>query len=234
MWMCLQPPIILPCSMQWGLKWCRLSLWLIEMLQRGTASSRCLRTSSNFQSSLPKDPLDVYLVVGCLSEQCSRLCHLMWHLKMSNRVVVLDTTVLCCLLRVPGKDEAGPVEDRWDHDRIRSLLDQEKQAGSTFVLPLASIIETGNHIANAPGDRYKISQTFCDYLRAAANSESPWAAFGDQQDLWSGDGLTRLADTWPALAATGLSIGDTTIKDVADYYARSGAYVQILTGDQGL
>jgi len=153
---------------------------------------------------------------------------------MPSRVVVLDTSVLCCLLRVPGKDQAGPIGDRWTHDRIRVLLDQEQLRGSTFVLPLASIIETGNHIANAPGERYQIAQTFCGYLSAAANSASPWAAFGDQQDLWSRDGLVKLAQTWPALAAGGLSIGDTTIKEVADYYARSGAYVQILTGDQGL
>lgn len=153
---------------------------------------------------------------------------------MPSRVVVLDTTVLCCWLRVPGKEEAGPADDRWTHERIRVLLEQEEQKGSTFVLPLASIIETGNHIANAPGDRYQLAQEFCGYLNAAANSESPWAAFGDQQDLWSRDGLMKLAEAWPVLAAAGLSIGDTTIRDVADYYARSGAYVQILTGDQGL
>ena len=34
---------------------------------------------------------------------------------MSKRVLILDTSVLCCWLQVPGKEEAGPVNDRWDH-----------------------------------------------------------------------------------------------------------------------
>lgn len=43
-----------------------------------------------------------------------------------------------------------------------------------------------------------------------------------------------MADNWPALAAGGITIGDATIKDVAEHYARAGYYVEILTGDAGL
>ena len=39
---------------------------------------------------------------------------------------------------------------------------------------------------------------------------------------------------WPTLAASGLSIGDTTIKDVAEFYLEAGYQVEILTGDEGL
>jgi hypothetical protein len=52
--------------------------------------------------------------------------------------------------------------------------------------------------------------------------------------LWSPERLRALADTWPNLAAQGVSLADTTIKDVAEYYAQIVSRVEILTGDLGL
>lgn len=152
----------------------------------------------------------------------------------ARKVLILDTSVLCCWLRVPGKDTAGSGADRWTHERIQALLAKEEQQGSTFVLPLASLIETGNHIAQASNQRHACAQALAQCLRDTANAQTPWAAFTEQSDLWRPDRLHKLADSWPALAASGLSIGDATIKDVADYYARAGCQVEILTGDQGL
>lgn len=43
-----------------------------------------------------------------------------------------------------------------------------------------------------------------------------------------------MALSWPKLAATGMTLGDATIKDVADYYAKAGYDVKIVTGDQAL
>lgn len=153
---------------------------------------------------------------------------------MSKRVLILDTSVLCCWLRVPGKAETGPVNDRWDHDRINALLEQERATNSTFVLPIATLIETGNHIAQAPNHRFERATSLAAYLREAADARSPWAAFTDQSQLWQADNLRALADTWPQLANGGTSIGDATIKDVAEYYAKAGYFVEILTADAGL
>ena len=89
---------------------------------------------------------------------------------MSKRVLILDTSVLCCWLKVPGKDEAGPVDDRWDHARIAQLLDKERSQGSTFVLPIATLIETGNHIAQAPGQRFERASDLAGYLKEAADA----------------------------------------------------------------
>lgn len=153
---------------------------------------------------------------------------------MSKRVLILDTSVLCCWLQVPGKEEAGPAGDRWNHKRIKELLAAERARQSTFVLPIATLIETGNHIAQAPGERFKCANDLAAHLRSAADAKSPWAAFTDQSPLWQPDSLRALARTWPALAVGGTSIGDATIKDVAEYYARAGYFVEILTGDAGL
>ncbi|GAB3480550.1 hypothetical protein [Azotobacter salinestris] len=153
---------------------------------------------------------------------------------MSRRVLILDTSVLCCWLLVPGKEEAGPTGDRWNHARISQLLEEEQKKRSTLVLPLATLIETGNHIAQAADQRFERAQELAQYLREAANAQSPWAAFTDQTELWQADNLLRLADSWPAQAAQKLSIGDATIKDVAEHYAKAGFEVEILTGDAGL
>lgn len=153
---------------------------------------------------------------------------------MSKRVLILDTSVLCCWLKVPGKEVTGPLNDRWDHDRISELLEQERAKSSTFVLPIATLIETGNHIAQAPQYRFERASSLAGYLREAADAQSPWAAFTDQSQLWQAESLRTLADTWPHLAKGGTSIGDATIKDVAEYYAKAGYFVEILTADAGL
>lgn len=153
---------------------------------------------------------------------------------MSKCVLILDTSVLCCWLKVPGKDEAGPVNDRWNHTRIDALLQQERLKKSTFVLPIATLIETGNHIAQAPSHRFERASDLAGYLCEAAEAKSPWAAFTDQSQLWGTENLRALAASWPQLANGGLSIGDATIKDVAEFYAKAGYFVEILTGDAGL
>jgi hypothetical protein len=87
-----------------------------------------------------------------------------------RRVVILDTSVLCCWLQVPGKQEAGPAHERWDYARVEKLLEAERGKGSLFVLPLASVIETGNHIAQAPGDRFTVAAYLAQHLRNAADA----------------------------------------------------------------
>ena len=44
-----------------------------------------------------------------------------------------------------------------------------------------------------------------------------------------------MANNWPTLAAEGMSLADTTIRDVADLYSQMGfCKVEILTGDKHL
>ena len=151
---------------------------------------------------------------------------------MTKKVLILDTSVLCCLLNIAGKSTCGPAGDKWDKERIESLLEREKSA--TIVLPLASIIETGNHIAQAAARRFEAATEFCRHLNFVADAEIPWAAFSEQADLWTPENLKKIAASWPPEAAAGISIGDATIKDVAEYYAKTGMSVEIITGDAGL
>ena len=151
-----------------------------------------------------------------------------------KKVLIIDTSILCVWLDVPGMDDCGPDHDKWDKDRVANKIQEEEHARTTFVLPLASIIETGNHISQSSQYRRERGESLADLIRKSANSETPWAAFSEQSVLWSAEKLRQLADSWPALASQKLSLGDATIKDVAEYYAQMGYQVEILTGDSGL
>jgi len=151
-----------------------------------------------------------------------------------KKVLIIDTSILCVWLDVPGMGTCGPADDQWDKQRVQEKIQQETLASTTFVLPLATIIETGNHIAQATHSRRERGELLADLIRKSSDQMTPWAAFSDQSILWSPEKLKSLADTWPDLAAQKLSLGDVTIKDVAEYYALMSNEVEILTGDQGL
>ena len=152
----------------------------------------------------------------------------------AKSVVVIDTSILCVWLKVPGLETCGPDGDRWDFDRANREVQRYITAGSALILPLTTIIETGNHIAQATGNRYPLAKSLGEIMRKAADAESPWAAFSEQADGWAPESLKKLSDAWPPLAVQKLSIGDATIKEVADYYAAMGCHVVLLTGDQQL
>jgi len=68
-----------------------------------------------------------------------------------KKVLIIDTSILCVWLEVPGMEPVGHHHDRWDKTRVEEKIHEEEQNKSTFVLPLATIIETGNHIAKGFG-----------------------------------------------------------------------------------
>lgn len=151
-----------------------------------------------------------------------------------QKVVILDTSILCVWLQVPGKETCGQAPEIWDKQRVDQSFQVAIQQGTQLVLPLATIIETGNHIAQANSRRYELAQALAKLMMDAADEKSPWAAFTRQQDLWSAENLKKLAIEWPNLAVQGTSIGDATIKAVADFYAERRFDVEIWTGDRGL
>ena len=151
-----------------------------------------------------------------------------------KKVLIFDTSILCVWLEVPRMETCGPNDERWDKERIDNKISQEIRESTTFVLPLASIIETGNHIAQGAHSRRERGESLADLMKKSADQQSPWAAFSEQTALWSREKLKVLAQKWPDLAAQKMSLGDATIKDVAEYYAEMGFSVEILTGDQGL
>jgi hypothetical protein len=157
---------------------------------------------------------------------------------VENKVIIIDTSIMCCWLNVCGKETCGSDEDKWNYDRVTSYIDSETKQGSTLVLPLPVIIETGNHIAQAKQMRYECALQFVEVITKAVDEITPWAAFTRQLDLLDGNNIKELIRKWPELVKAeqkgNLSMGDIMIKSVADYYASFGNEVVILTGDAGL
>ncbi len=153
---------------------------------------------------------------------------------MKKRVLIFDTSVLCVWLKVPGKETCGPENNQLTYDIVNTKIEDEKKQGTTFVLPIASIIETGNHIAHSAGDRHVVGHAFANIISATADQISPWAAFTEQSELWKKENLKVLADRWKESVVSGQSLGDASIVDVANYYASAGFEVEIFTGDKGL
>jgi hypothetical protein len=147
---------------------------------------------------------------------------------MNRKVLIIDTSILCCYLRVPDKETCGPASNRWDYQRVSATIDQAISEGTILVLPLATVIETGNHIART-SNCFERAVHLISLFRSGLEAKKPWATF-----ILDDDRLRELCEKWPSLAARGLSMGDTMIIAVAEYYAQAQVHVEILTGDQGL
>lgn len=150
-----------------------------------------------------------------------------------NTVTFVDTSVLCELLQVPGKS---------DPDRSQQLLvemDRRHDAGERFVIPITTIIETGNHIAQSNGDRHQLARRLVGLLRLAASGDSPWLVLQTQlgpeflDALCGGDST---GETFEDLSARKVGAGDIALLVERDQF-RTGTAVsrtQVWTLDSGL
>ncbi|WP_448630326.1 hypothetical protein [Cellulomonas soli] len=149
-----------------------------------------------------------------------------------NTVYMIDTSVLLNLLRVPGRDS--------EHAKIRALFEARLEAGAKFVLPITTLIESGNHIAQCSGDRRAAAGRFVAAVDAARSANPPWTIrdvnWGEQflSDLIAGDSTdTSLHDH---LANATLGTGDLSILVERDHFRRETAFsdVRVWTLDASL
>lgn len=146
----------------------------------------------------------------------------------------MDTSVLCDLLDVPGKNQ----HRQEVHDELRELV----AAGIQLVLPIAAVIETGNHIVQIGegSARRACAERFVKLLRATAGGDLPWVLHAV---AWNDVMLNTLCDGTPRtgpfieLAAAGmLGTGDLSILVESEMYGRrtAGIKVDVWTYDQRL
>lgn len=106
----------------------------------------------------------------------------------------IDTSVLCNLVDVPGRNQ--------HRDELQTEFRELVADGSVrFVIPVTSIIETGNHIANANGDRRAAAKRLQRFLEQAARDEAPWQLHAV---TWDAAFLATLLDG----GSTGMSLVD--------------------------
>lgn len=155
---------------------------------------------------------------------------------LMRTVTLVDTSVLCHLLQVPG---LGTAEE---FTAARDELQARMAAGQSFVLPITTIIETGNHIAGIKvGDRRGAAERFVALIRAVRNDTvKGWLVHELAWDAGFLDALCDGASTgepFVDLAGGGLlGTGDVAILAERDRFRGGRAHldVGIWTLDAGL
>jgi predicted nucleic acid-binding protein len=118
-----------------------------------------------------------------------------------SAICLIDTSVFVELLNVPNK--AGK------HKEILGLLTQRVDRQESLFLPMATILETGNHIGqNGDGGARRACATrFVTQVEAALNGKSPFTPINFLQ----ADALRVWLKEFPDHAATGSGLGDLSI-----------------------
>lgn len=116
----------------------------------------------------------------------------------------IDTSVFLNIIDVPGRNQQREEVMR----ELKGLLEDTTQ--NVLILPFATIIETGNHIAHcADGhDRRKTAKKFVECIEKTINHDAPWQYYGKQltkEDLW------EICEEFPDCAMRGEGFGDLSI-----------------------
>lgn len=146
----------------------------------------------------------------------------------------IDTSVLCELVGVPGKSQQG--------DALRDEYARRIGEGERFVLPITAVIETGNHIAQASGDRRGAAERLVAVLEAAVAGRPPFLV---NQVAWDPVFLAELCNgdatgqSFVDLAGNGLmGAGDVAILVERDRFVERSSYrradVRVWTLDRAL
>lgn len=152
-----------------------------------------------------------------------------------TEMVFIDTSILLNLLDVPGKNSDG--------DPVTADFRKWQAEGAIFVLPVTTIIETGNHIAQLDGQgqlRRQCAERLVDARKATLINKSPWVLTGTAWNEAMVRALVHGSTTRPRaldLITQGIGTGDIGI--LAEVNALRGRIpgatpVRIWTLDDGL
>lgn len=116
-------------------------------------------------------------------------------------VALIDTSVFCNIVPVPGRDQ--------DRATVQARLKELVAAGTTLLLPLATVLETGNHIAQMKtGQKRREAATrFCKLIGDALENAAPWGL----TQLWQEEDLRDWLHEFPGHAMQGRGMGDLSI-----------------------
>lgn len=127
-----------------------------------------------------------------------------------STVHFIDTTVMTALLKIPHHNS----DERYEETKEEyELLEQN---GDVFVLPVAVLVETGNHIAHiSDGNmRREIAVKFVALVRGAIKSENNWNIIPEIPVSV----LEMILNQLPEQAMTGTGFGDVSIVEQFNEY----------------
>lgn len=116
-------------------------------------------------------------------------------------ICLVDTTIFVEILNVPGKNA--------QHDELFLELETRINNGESLFLPMATILETGNHIGqNGDGrQRRACAVRFVRQVKQALNGESPFKPI----NFLEAEELKEWLREFPEHANRGSGLGDLSI-----------------------
>jgi len=118
-----------------------------------------------------------------------------------SAICLIDTSVFVEILDVPRK--------ACDHEQVISELQEKITNGESLFLPMATILETGNHIAQNGdgGQRRSCAHKFAIQVQQALEGQSPFKpiSFPEKEQL------QQWLSEFPDSAMRGNSLGDLSI-----------------------
>ncbi|NQX46916.1 hypothetical protein HQN87_16380 [Paenibacillus tritici] len=125
-------------------------------------------------------------------------------------VNIIDTSILCNILDLPfmSQNRSAVIDEL-------AALQQDKQ--QILILPLASIIETGNHIAHiADGNiRRNRAEKMAELIKKTVNDEAPWTYYGKEFER---EDLLEISKSVVDHAVMKVGVGDLSIIQVYKKY----------------
>lgn len=127
-----------------------------------------------------------------------------------SAICLIDTSIFVEILNVPKKAT--------QYEQIVSDLKTKIENEETLFLPMATILETGNHVAqNGDGSqRRKCAETFVFLVQQALNGESPFKPIS----FLEREHLQQWLSEFPESAMRGTGLGDLSI--IHDFHAQCG------------
>lgn len=116
----------------------------------------------------------------------------------------IDTSVFMNILNVPGRNE----KHREIMQELKDLLGHKN--ANVLILPFATIIETGNHIAHCDNgsQRRRAAEKFRECIDKTVNNRAPWQYYGNQL---TAEDLEQICREFPDFAMRGEGFGDLSI-----------------------
>ena len=142
-----------------------------------------------------------------------------------SAIVIVDTSVLLNIIDVPGRSQHKSEV----LDQLETLIDN----GDHLFIPMAAIVEVGNHIAHVDNgaQRRDAAERFVKEVRSALADQAPWKPV----NFPSNDEVLNWLNVFPDSAMRGVGMGDLSIKQEWESccrkYAMSHVWVWALDGD---
>lgn len=119
-----------------------------------------------------------------------------------REIYIIDTSVFLNILDIPGFNQNREVI----FNKLASLIEK---SNVNLLLPFATIIETGNHVAQLSDGRQRrrYAERFTAQVKSAVDGEAPWTPT-QSMDLLD---LSTLLRDFPDSSMRGIGLGDQCI-----------------------